>query len=106
VSNPNIDRSRNIAAGIALLAEAGYPNGFAISMNTTPFWVSLANSIKTSLADLGITVTVNVPNAADFSAALQSHNHLFFLTAAPVNWEDTPNLLGRLLYSDMTSPVQ
>ena len=56
-SNPY---SLDVAKAKALLAEAGYPNGFDITMDafSTPPWTSIAQSIQSTMAQGGIRLSI------------------------------------------------
>ncbi|WES63068.1 ABC transporter substrate-binding protein [Microbacter sp. GSS18] len=55
-------------AAKALLAEAGYPNGFDIDMMSTPAFQTTFDLVAQQLADIGITVNYTDPGAANFIA--------------------------------------
>jgi ABC-type dipeptide transport system, periplasmic component len=49
-----------------LLAEAGYPDGFALSMMTTPAFQTTFDLVAQQLADIGITVDYTDPGSGNF----------------------------------------
>lgn len=53
-------------AAKALLAEAGYPNGFTLSMMSTPAFQTTFDLVAQQLADIGITVEYTDPGAGNF----------------------------------------
>lgn len=56
------------AAAKKLLADAGYPSGFTLSMPTTPAFQQTFDLIAQQLSDIGITVNYTDPGAANFIA--------------------------------------
>lgn len=66
----------------ALLAEAGYPDGFDIEL-TVPqedqTRVDAATWIQAGLADIGVNVTINAVPTAEYSNLLFSHELPFFI---------------------------
>ncbi|GLY02849.1 MULTISPECIES: ABC transporter substrate-binding protein [Actinoplanes] len=75
----------NVDAAKALLTEAGFPNGFAFTLDTPNYdpHPTAATFIKTELAKIGVTVTINtitsdewytkVYKERNFQATLQEH---------------------------------
>lgn len=72
----------------ALLAEAGYADGFDVELSYTtavPIWEQVANLIKANLAQININVTLNPLPDADFAVAS------FERTTLPFGlWLDAP----------------
>lgn len=66
----------------ALLAEAGYPDGFEIEL-TVPqedqARVDAATWVQSGLAEIGVTVTINAVPTAEFSELVNSHELPFFI---------------------------
>ncbi|SDG68658.1 ABC transporter substrate-binding protein [Microbacterium sp. 77mftsu3.1] len=54
------------AAAKALLAEAGYPNGFTLNMMSTPAFQTTFDLVAQQLSDIGITVNYTDPGASNF----------------------------------------
>ncbi|MCT2086180.1 ABC transporter substrate-binding protein [Microbacterium enclense] len=54
------------AAAKALLAEAGYPDGFTLNMMSTPAFQQTFDLVAQQLADIGITANYTDPGAANF----------------------------------------
>jgi peptide/nickel transport system substrate-binding protein len=95
----------------ALLAQAGYPNGFSVDLLTTdgygPVIVNEAQWLQTDLAKVGITVTLNIRDYATYFAAYSSMNYAiswgyttglgtpdewlqqYYLSSGPRNWFGT-----------------
>lgn len=53
-------------AAKALLAEAGYPNGFTLNMMSTPAFQQTFDLVAQQLADIGITVKYTDPGTGNF----------------------------------------
>ncbi len=72
----NLDDAR------ALLADAGYPDGFAVEV-TVPqedqTRVDAATWVQAGLAEIGIDVTINAVPTAEFSGLINSHELPFFI---------------------------
>ncbi|TCP82807.1 peptide/nickel transport system substrate-binding protein [Rhizobium sp. PP-CC-2G-626] len=78
-----------------LLADAGYPNGLSLTLKTisqTPR-VDMATAIQASLAEIGITVTIQQGNGADIVAA---HRARDFDLLLPQTGSFMPTALGSL----------
>jgi uncharacterized protein (DUF2141 family) len=96
---PNMEQSYDPMKAKQLLAEAGYSSGFGIILTAYPDLEDLANMIKAYLAAVGIDAQIDLLDQASFYSQLQNRSLDFFLTDTMVNWENTPELLGRLLLS-------
>ncbi|MFK3779872.1 ABC transporter substrate-binding protein [Agrobacterium sp. NPDC089420] len=78
-----------------LLADAGYPNGFSLTLKTisqTPR-VDMATAIQANLAQIGITVNIQQGNGADIVAA---HRARDFDLLIPQTGSFMPTALGSL----------
>jgi peptide/nickel transport system substrate-binding protein len=66
----------------ALLAEAGYPDGFEVEL-TVPqedqARVDAATWVQSGLAEIGVNVTINAVPTAEFSELVNSHELPFFI---------------------------
>ncbi|SEP80152.1 peptide/nickel transport system substrate-binding protein [Devosia sp. YR412] len=78
-----------------LLAEAGYPNGFSLTIKTIAQAprVDLATAIQANLAEIGINLSVQQGNGADIVAA---HRARDFDLLLPQNSAADPTALGAL----------
>jgi peptide/nickel transport system substrate-binding protein len=70
--DPNLVPTQNIAAAQELMKEAGYANGFTVTMLTPPgaqtagvVWADMGLEIRADLAKIGITVNVQVTEGAE-----------------------------------------
>ncbi len=81
----------------ALMAEAGYPDGFPITLSVPAELVCAAEIVGFQLGQTGFEVQIHLFEAADFLGRLRRGEFGLFLTET---WADRPNppgLLGRLL---------
>ncbi len=93
IANP--DWSFRPEEGKQLLADAGYPDGFALTIKTIsqPPRVDMATAIQANLAELGITVNVVQGNGADIVA---QHRARDFDLLIPQTAAADPTALGAL----------
>ncbi|MFN7024569.1 MAG: ABC transporter substrate-binding protein [Pseudorhizobium sp.] len=92
---PSPDWQLNVDKAKALLAEAGYPDGFSLSLKTiaqTPR-IDLATAIQASLSDIGIKVDIQQGNGSDIIAA---HRARDFDLLMPQTGAYMPNVLGSM----------
>lgn len=71
---PTKDNAGDPAKAKAMLAEAGYPDGFKLVMDARgiPKWKSQAEAVQASLAKVGIDVSLNVIDAAKYYEAIST----------------------------------
>jgi len=106
VPNLYIDRDRDIEMAKRLRVEAGYPNGFKISLHVLSSLMDIAQKIATDLKESLIDVEIRSWNMDDdievntFKAGCRTGKWDFFLADAAVDEHDTPQLLERLLSSN------
>jgi peptide/nickel transport system substrate-binding protein len=67
----------DVAAAKALLAEAGYPNGFSFSAITwnTPTYVDLLSMYKDMLADININMEISIVDYAVYNSITRARNY-------------------------------
>ena len=65
---PSKDHAGDVAKAKQLLADAGYPNGFSMTMDvrSIPKWQAQAEAVQASLKKIGINVKLNVIDASTF----------------------------------------
>jgi peptide/nickel transport system substrate-binding protein len=109
------------ASAKALLAEAGYPDGFTFTLDTPDYdpHPVVAEFIKSELAKVGVTVDINIITAnewytkvyqsLDFSATLQEHvNHrdIVFYGNPDFYWGyDNPKVIELIKQSEASATV-
>ena len=86
----------DVNRGKELLKEAGYPNGFDVSMPSTPLSQSYEPSITQALGDIGIKVNWDPVPPQNSTAAVVSGKYpmYFFISSATVAQREVPRQLG------------
>jgi peptide/nickel transport system substrate-binding protein len=71
---PSDNNEGDVEAAQALLAEAGYPDGFSatIDVRAIPKWQAQAEAVQQSLARVGIDLTLNVIDASTYYEVIQT----------------------------------
>src|SRR6476620_8365772 len=89
-----------------LLADAGYPNGFALKLWRTPRaeLARLAQSIQQSLAEVGVRVEIVERDASSARAAVRNGEAVLFLTFCFNDTADTENFNYPLFHSRNKGP--
>lgn len=89
-----------------LLAEAGYPNGFALKLWRTPRaeLARLAQSIQQSLAEVGVRAEIVERDAASARAAVRNGEADLFLTDWWADYPDPENFNYPLFHSRNKGP--
>ncbi|MCB5203990.1 ABC transporter substrate-binding protein [Neorhizobium sp. T786] len=92
---PSPDWQLNVEKAKSLLAEAGYPDGFSLTLKTiaqTPR-IDLATAMQASLGEIGIEVKIQQGNGSDIIAA---HRARDFDLLMPQTGAYMPNVLGSM----------
>lgn len=92
---PNPDWRLDVAKAKALLAEAGYKDGFALTLKTiaqTPR-IDLATALQASLAQIGVKVEIQQGNGSEIISAHRARN---FDLLIPQTSAYMPNALGSM----------
>ena len=92
VPSPDLPRARR------LLAEAGYPGGFDVTLHRSGF-LEAAEEVKAQLSRVGIRVTVARLESADFFAALNRRELSFWIVANGCVTGDALELLWSAFHS-------
>lgn len=78
----------------ALLAEAGYPNGFELAVTIPPIHTALVQAIQGYLAEVGVTVTINDAQANFFTDVQRGATPAYTLQNAQLDlFSLAPNIL-------------
>ncbi|MBN8891298.1 MAG: hypothetical protein BGP12_18035 [Rhodospirillales bacterium 70-18] len=83
---------RDVAKAKALLAKAGYPNGFEITMdhfNTAPY-VDIAQAVQANLKDIGVTVNLLPAEKKQVYTKMRARTHQMLLSGWGTDYFD-PN---------------
>ena len=83
----------------ALLAQAGYPNGFEVTLHARVILSEAAEIVKKQLADIGIRVNVRALSSPDFYSAMNRRDFSFILTATACPTGDAGNILEGAMHS-------
>jgi peptide/nickel transport system substrate-binding protein len=87
----------------SLLAEAGYPDGFEMELDTRPSYKEMAEVLVGQLSALGIKVNVNVMESAAFYAQYEPGYSHTALTSWGNSEADADGMLSKQFYSDRYS---
>lgn len=101
VYNYNPDRSRS------LLTEAGYPGGKGlppITLSTNPSYADIAQHIQSDLADIGISIKLNIADPGALREQIAKSQALFFRGSWIADYPDAENYLS-LFYSKNFCPA-
>lgn len=89
----------DLARARALLAQAGFPNGFAVTLHARKVVAEPAPLVKEMLAQVGIDVTVSVLSDRDFFARAAGEGFTFFLSRYGCSTGDPGDILEAGLHS-------
>ena len=85
------DKTQDLAQAKKLLADAGFPNGFKITLLTvtnSQDYQDLAVVAKDQLAKIGIDVTINVVPQAQYTSERTTGNYASMATVGVLNFSD------------------
>lgn len=82
-----------------LLAQAGYPNGFSVTMNARKTLIEAAQEVKDQLQLLNIRVAVNALSSGDFYDAIDRKDVSFYLTAWGCPTGDASNVFEDAIHT-------
>src|SRR5690606_8592328 len=82
-----------------LLAEAGYPNGFEVTLDTQPPFKELAEALAAQYAEVGIRVNVNIMEVNALYDKYEPGNSQMFLTSWGNSELDADATLARNFWS-------
>ncbi len=83
----------------SLLAEAGYPDGFEMEIDTQPPLKEIAEALAGQLSEVGITAKVNVMETAALYAKYEPGFSQAFLTSWGNSEADADGMLSKQFYS-------
>lgn len=91
----------DLAAAKRLLAEAGYPTGFAVKLwrSQRPEYARIAQAVQQSLGQIGVTVEIVERDAASTRAAARNGEADLFLTDWYADYPDPENFTFPLFHS-------
>jgi len=83
----------------ALLAEAGYPNGFEMELDVQPTLKEMAEALAGQLSQVGVKVTVNVMESAAMYAKYEPGFSQAYLSSWGNSEADADGILSKQFYS-------
>jgi len=94
--NPATPYYRDVNKAKALLAEAGYPNGFEVELMAPPSYPArdVAAIIKSSLEEIGIKVNIRLVTAAEMYEKYRKQGHQLILAEWGADYPD-PDALAK-----------
>jgi len=92
--NPALPYFRDVDKARDLMAEAGYPDGFAVELLVQPtlYWPDLAVIVQDNLADIDIDVTITTITAAEMYEIYRAQGHELILAEWGADYSDPDNL--------------
>jgi peptide/nickel transport system substrate-binding protein len=87
----------------SLLAEAGYPDGFEMELDTQPPFKEIAEALAGQLSAVGIKANVNIMERAALYAKYEPGFSQTFLTSWGNSEADADGILSKQFYSDRYS---
>ncbi|MGC9018615.1 MAG: ABC transporter substrate-binding protein [Candidatus Bipolaricaulaceae bacterium] len=97
---------KDIEKAKALLAEAGYPEGFEVEMlsSTHPRRVAIATQVQADLAQIGIKVKITQMVSAQFYELYRAQKHTFLVAGWGVDYADPDALAKPFAHCCTTGP--
>lgn len=97
---------KDIEKAKALLAEAGYPEGFEVEMlsSTHPRRVAIAAQVQADLAQIGIKVNITQLVSAQFYELYRAQKHTFLVAGWGVDYADPDALAKPFAHCCTTGP--
>ncbi|MFV2043425.1 MAG: ABC transporter substrate-binding protein [Anaerolineales bacterium] len=83
----------------SLLAEAGYPDGFEMELDTHPVLKEIAEAVAGQLSEVGIDVTVNIMERPALVAKYEPGGSQAFMTSWGNSEADADGILSKQFYS-------
>ena len=103
--NPAIQLpSYDIAAAKSLLARAGYPNGFAVTLFARQILEQTAILLQEQLAEIDIRINIKVYPDTEFFKMLDNQDFTFFLSRVGATVGDASDILEPQLHSRSSHP--
>ncbi len=97
---------KDVEKAKALLAEAGYPEGFEVEMlsSTHPRRVAIATQVQADLAQIGIKVNITQMVSAQFFELYRAQKHAFLVAGWGVDYADPDALAKPFAHCCTTGP--
>jgi peptide/nickel transport system substrate-binding protein len=103
---PETPFHKDIEKAKALLAQAGYPEGFEVEMltSTHPRRVAIATQVQADLAQIGIKVNITQMVSAQFYELYRAQKHTFLVAGWGVDYADPDALAKPFAHCCTTGP--
>lgn len=103
---PETPFRKDIEKAKALLAQAGYPEGFEVEMlcSTHPRRVAIATQVQADLAQIGIKVNITQMISAQFYELYRAQKHTFLVAGWGVDYADPDALAKPFAHCCTTGP--
>jgi peptide/nickel transport system substrate-binding protein len=89
----------DLAQARSLLAEAGYPNGFEVTLHAGRTLMEAAKIVQAQLAQIGIRINIRALSSVDFYTAMSKRDFSFLLTATACPTGDASNILEGAMHT-------